>query len=244
MHRQFGRIPSPLDRRDWDLEDFISRRRSLKLDKGVKWDFPSTALDQEETPHCVGFSMAHFGINLPTFTQYTTKDAHNLYYKCKEVDGDPTGEDGTTIRSAAKVLQDVGAIRNYAFARTMSSVRWWLQNRGPLIVGTIWTERMMVPDERGNLDVNGFVMGGHAYLVNEWREDDYIGIKNSWGPDWGNNGKAYISASDFERIFLYGGEALAAVEQENYKASNESWMVILWEEIASLIKSVWLNIFG
>lgn len=222
--RQFGRIPSPIDDRDWNLSDFI--QPSFKICQEAKWDFPCTPLDQGNTPHCVGYSMAHFGINLPTFTQYTKEDATDFYYKCKIIDGYPEHEDGTTVRSAAKVLQDVGAINHYAFAKSMESIRWWLLNKGPLIVGTIWTEKMMRPDQDNVLDITGFVLGGHAYLINEWRKDGYIGIKNSWGPNWGDNGKAYIPAADFERIFKYGGEALAAVELENYRSKKHPCFLV------------------
>ena len=233
--RQFGRIPSPIDRRDWDLGDFIEP--SFKVAQEAKWDFPGTPLDQEGTAHCVGFSMAHFGINLPTFTQYTKQDAHAFYYKCKTVDGYPTAEDGTTIRSAAKVLQDVGAINHYAFAKDIESIRWWLLNKGPLIVGTIWSEGMMKPDACGRLDIAGYILGGHAYLINEWRKDNHIGIKNSWGPGWGIDGKAYITVEDFKALFYYGGEALAAVELENYKAKRESCIVRVIRRIFERITS-------
>ena len=236
--RQFGRIPSPIDDRDWNLGDFIPEKPLLRISKEVKWDFPCTPLDQGATNHCVGYSMAHFGINLPTFTTYTKKEASSLYYKCKVVDGDPGAENGTTIRSAAKVLQDIGAIDNYAFARTMSQIKWWLVNKGPLIVGTIWSEGMMTPDKNGMLDINGFVLGGHGYIVNEIHPTKGYGIKNSWGPNWGNNGKAYISFEDFEKIFLYGGEALAAVELENYKVRREHWLTLLIKQILEILGSL------
>lgn len=236
--RRFGRIPSSIDERDWQLEDFIPVKPLFRIGQEAKWDFPCTVLDQEETPHCVGFSMAHFGINLPTWTVYTKQEAHELYYKCKIVDGDPGAENGTTLRSAAKVLQDIGAINSYAFANDMDSIRWWLINRGPLIVGTIWSENMMTPDKDGKLDIGGFVLGGHAYLINEWRKDGYIGIKNSWGPNWGVGGKAYVSAEDFELLFLYGGEVLAAVENENYKVQRIGWFAQLIKRILEWLKRI------
>ena len=235
--REFGRIQSPIDHRDWDLGDFIPEQPYFRIAQDAKWDFPCTPLDQENTAHCVGFSMAHFGINLPTFTQYTKQDAHDFYYRCKEVDGYPGQEDGTTIRSAAKVLQDVGAINHYAFARDIESIRWWLLNKGPLIVGTIWTEKMMQPDADGKLDITGYILGGHAYLINEWRKEGIIGIKNSWGPNWGINGKAYMTVDDFKSLFYYGGEALAAVELENYKAKKECWFIKLVRRILELLTS-------
>jgi hypothetical protein len=178
--------------------------------------------------------MAHFGINLPTWTVYSKEDAHDFYYKCKIVDGEPGAENGSTIRSAAKVLQDVGAIDNYAFAREVESIRWWILNKGPLIVGTLWTEGMMTPDENNMLDISGFILGGHAYLINEWTKDGRVGIKNSWGPKWGDNGKAYITVEDFRRLFYYGGEALAAVELENYKVKREHWLITLIKRILEL----------
>ena len=221
--RQFGRIPSPPDSRDWDLEDFDTQ--PLRIRQFAKWDFPCKPLDQENTNHCVGFSLAHFGINLPTFTPFTKEEAHSMYYMCKVKDGEPGAENGTTMRSGAQVLQDIGAINNYAFARDINSIRRWLLNHGPLIVGTIWTEGMMSPDKDGILNVDGVIIGGHAYLINEITKDGYLGIKNSWGENWGVGGKAYISITDFEKLFFYSGEAIAAVERENYKAKKEHWLI-------------------
>jgi len=215
-YKNFGRIQSPFDSRDYRLSNFIRKGIfGVSLIKEKNWEFPSIALDQGKTPHCVGFSMADFGINYPVKTDYVNEDGHNFYYICKEIEGKPLEETGTTMRCAAKALRQIGRIDRYAFAANIDEIKYWVLNKSPMIVGTIWTEKMSFPNENNIISVEGEIVGGHAYLINEWREDGYIGIQNSWGKDWGINGKAYISVVDFEKIFSYDGEAVTAVELEN-----------------------------
>jgi len=216
INRKFGRIQSPFDPRDYKLASFIHRGVfGASLIKERNWIFEAEALNQEQTLHCVGFSIADFGINYPVKTNYNNEDGHNFYYMCKEIEGEPLEENGTTIRCAAKTLKDLGRISGYAFASTIDDIKYWVLNKSPMIVGTLWTEEMNTPNENNILNINGDVVGGHAYLINEWRDDGHIGIQNSWGDDWGINGKAYISVSDFEKIFVHNGEAVTAVELEN-----------------------------
>lgn len=238
-NRVFGRIPSPLDPRDFSLKSFIPKRAE-EAPKAKKWDFPADALDQEDTAHCVGFSMAHFGMSLPTFTLHTNEDGHHYYYLCKENDMEPKLENGTTVRSAAQVLKNMGVIEAYAFASDMTTIKWWLLNRGPIIAGTVWTEEMMEPLEDGTLDTSGYFLGGHAYLLTEWREDGYIGIQNSWGPEWGDNGKAYIYYEDFMELFMYGGEALAAVELDQKNKNDQGCIQRFWKKILSSLKTLFM----
>lgn len=212
----FGRIPSPFDGRDYNLRSFIPRANSLKIIGSKKWEFWGEPLDQGETPHCVGFSMANFGINEPVNTPYLNSDGHLFYYKCKVVDGEPNKENGSYIRSAAKVLRNEGVIETYAFAYDIYAIKWWIINKSPMIVGTIWTEEMLNPNADDIITTGGAILGGHAYLLTEWTEDNYIGIQNSWGKHWGINGKAYISMADFEKIFKYDGEAMTTVEIEKH----------------------------
>lgn len=178
--------------------------------------------------NCVGFSMANFGINLPVQDFYNNEIGHQFYYMCKEIDGEPNAENGSYVRSAAKVLKNIGRIDAYAFAPDISIIKWWLLNRGCLIVGTIWTDVMFTPNSDNIIDIGGTVVGGHAYLLNEWTKDNYIGIQNSWGSEWGVNGKAYISSANFDKIFRYGGEAMTAVELPLVaNTSKKCWLVSL-----------------
>ena len=217
-----GRVPSPFDKRDYNLDWFIPKiGLKISLIKERNWLFPLTeALDQGETPHCVGFGIADFGINLPTFTNYTNDDGDRFYYMCKELDNEPLAETGSNLRSAAKVMKNLRRISSYAFANTLAQVKYWLLNKGPLIAGTIWTEEMFTPNTFNVLNIGGNVVGGHAYLLNEWTKNNYIGIQNSWGSSWGIGGKAYISVENFEKIFRQGGEVLTSVELE-YKMAKK-----------------------
>lgn len=208
-----GRVPSKFDPRDYNLAQFMPKgllKVSTVTEKN--WEFLAPALNQKQTNHCTGFSMADFGINLPIQDSYNDETGHSFYYMCKEEDGEPGNEEGSSIRSVAKVLRKIGRINAYAFAPDIATIKWWLLNRSPMIVGTIWTTAMFSPNSSNVIEVIGDVVGGHAYLLNEWRKDGHIGIQNSWGAEWGNNGKSYISVANFEKIFRYGGEAMAAVE--------------------------------
>jgi len=214
MNRGFGRIQSPFDSRDYMLRDYMYGGKTYigALLNEKQWEFPGLSLDQGETNHCVGFTMANFGINCPINTKYTNDDGSDFYYMCKIIDKEPLKEDGSYIRSAAKVLKNLGKIDIYAFASNIEDIKYWIINKSPILAGTMWTEGMMTPDANNFLTISGEVVGGHAYLLNEWTSNDYIGIQNSWGENWGKNGKAYISAADFQKLFLSGGEALATVE--------------------------------
>jgi hypothetical protein len=221
-----GRIKSKPDFNDYKLGNFIPRGTMTIGNIGSKcWDFPSSPLYQGETGHCGGFSMADWGICSPTNTMYTNDNGHDFYYKCKIVDGEPGNEDGSCIRSAAKVLKSLKKIEAYAFASSVDEIKWWLLNKGPVIAGTLWTNDMFIPDFNNRIRPTGEPVGGHAYLLTEWTEDNYIGIQNSWDGYWGVNGKAYISATDFTSLFVYDGEAMTAVELENAGAAKtNSWI--------------------
>ena len=209
-----GRKESPPDARDWNLADHIPASAKLGEQEpvNVNWPFPGDTLNQDQTNHCVGFSMADYLINLPINTPCTNKDGHDFYYACKVLDGEPGNEDGSYVRSAAKALKNMGRINAYAFAPNIPTLRWWLINKGPLIMGTAWTEGMFTPDKNNVIHPTGSIVGGHAYIIDELKDGNLYGIQNSWGAYWGQNGKAYISESDLSFIFADGGEALSAVE--------------------------------
>ncbi len=207
-----GRKPSSFDERDFQLTNFVPVKQSSIVTQRL-WRYPAqTLLDQGKTGHCVGFSIAMFGDCYPVRDHYLDLDGHSFYYACKMLEGDPQGEDGSTIRTAAKVMKKKGLIARYAFAHSMSEVRYWLLNSGPMIAGTVWTYDMFDQDHDGFVKPTGGVAGGHAWLLEGVREDYYYG-RCAWG-NWGHsrNGTFKIKESDLSILFRQQGEILAAVE--------------------------------
>lgn len=229
-----GRIPSPPDKRDYDLRCFMPKQEGVEKTES-HWEFPHEALDQKDTNHCCGFSAADWGINYPTHSDFTNDDGHRFYYECKIIEGEPNAENGAYIRSIGKVLKNNQHLEGYAFAPDIETIKYWLLYKGPIIAGTIWKQGMFSPDADNVIRPTGATIGGHAYLLNEWRADNYIGIQNSWGSEWGKNGKAYISQKDFEEIFAQGGEALAAVEIEKQpqQINKKCWLIEFFRDIFS-----------
>ena len=233
-----GRYKSDWDGRDWNAENFIPLG-ALKAEEVITekhWDYYGDSLDQGETPHCTGFGDATYLINEPTYTPSTDEDGHRFYYMNKEFDGEPGQENGSCVRSAAKTLQAVGRISNYAFAPNFELIKWWLLHRGPVCVGTIWYMGMFTPDEDNIIYPTGTVEGGHFYVLNGI-DPEYVYGQNSWGPGWGDNGAFRMRISDFISIFQLGGEASVAVELENsttIKKLNVIELIINW--IISLLK--------
>lgn len=170
-------------------------------------------LDQGDTPHCVGFSTAQWGNTLPIDDNFTNDDGHAIYYECKIVDGEPREENGSYVRTAAQVLQARKRLNAYAFASTTDEITEFVRTSGPIIVGTTWLEDMFYPDPDGYVTATGEVAGGHAYLLCWYleSEDAYL-FQNSWGSNWGIDGRFKIKVHEFQFLMNDWGEACAAVE--------------------------------
>ena len=208
-----GRKPSPVDNRDYKLGSYIDYKEGVTQPLSKIWDFDSKSLDQSIFPHCTGFAIANWGICSPVNDKYTNADGHDFYYKCKVIDGEPKEENGSTIRSVAKVLKNEGKINTYAFSSTIDEIKYWILNKSPMIVGTEWYEGMM-STRFGFVEPTGKMLGGHAYLMIGYENGNFI-FQNSWG-NWGisGTGRFKMSESNFAKIFENDGEVLATIELE------------------------------
>ena len=204
LSRSHGRIYVP-DERDKTYQ-LDPRQSTLKR----KTWYCSKALDQRDTPHCVGYAWNAWFTASPV--RQNPISPEGIYVLSKHYDGLSPGVEGTTIRAAAKLLQITGHISSYKWCWTSNTAINWLLTQGPLVVGTNWYEGMDRPDKEF-LSLSGDLVGGHAYLAYGVDvEDEYIRIHNSWSPLWGKKGKAKIRFSDFNRLLQENGECCAAVE--------------------------------
>jgi C1A family cysteine protease len=214
----FGWVkPTTIDIRDYHAEDYLSAwqkvvARFKRVAQIAKvWDC-ARVLDQGSTGHCVGFSGADFENTLPVFDNVGNQQGHALYYACKEIDGEPKAEDGSSVHSLAKVLKKIGRIKTYAFTSSLATIKTWLLTKGSVICGVDWYSGMMNPGATGFVYPTGAVEGGHAFILEGYDpKTDAFTILNSWSSSWSQNGRAKIKANDFAKL-LPNGEAMIAVE--------------------------------
>jgi hypothetical protein len=175
-------------------------------------------LDQGPTPQCVAFAWTGFLLCYPTRTTPQqlgatyTPDVYHAAQKIDEWDGEDY--DGTSVRAGAKVLASQKRFKEYLWAWDATTVRDYVLQRGPVVLGTDWMLDMFYPEQHNGFIVpTGPVAGGHAYLVVGYSASRAaFRIVNSWGPLWGVRGRAWLALSDLQTLIDRGAEACSAVE--------------------------------
>jgi hypothetical protein len=192
-----------------------------QMQSGTRYYNTGIVLNQGSTSQCVGYSSHKFLYAGPVTNRISIPNPQLLYNEARKVD-EWAGEDyeGTSVRAVCKVLQRIGYIGEYNWAYDVPTCVNWLLNNGPMIFGTIWANDMFYPDKRGFIRVTGDVNGGHAYLIKgvnttKLCSDGSRGafrIFNSWGRNWGDIGRAWLSFTDARILLRENGEAVCARE--------------------------------
>lgn len=174
--------------------------------------------DQALTPHCVAYSWLHWTADGPLThpgSQSPIENPSVLYKDCQLNDEWPgTNYDGTSVRAGARVLQKMGHIKGYRWAWDAETITQAILEVAPVVIGTYWTYDMFFPDGNNRITYTGAKLGGHAYILNGVNlNKGIVRLKNSWGRGWGNNGHAYMSIEDLDRMIKDDGEACLAIPQ-------------------------------
>lgn len=209
-----NRKPNKYDYRDYRLSSFITERMRKESNRFLQrnW-FIKSILDQGNTPHCVGYAWGNFGISLPVFDDWDNTYGDKIYYKAKEIDGEPMEENGSTTRSGVKAFTYFGKLSTYAFVTSFDDLTTWLLTKGPVITGTYWYTGMFYPNSNGLVTVTGKVEGGHEWMISGINtKQELLTCTNSWGTDWGDNGQFLISFDDYKRLLSEQGDACTAFE--------------------------------
>ena len=184
--------------------------------------FGSTVLDQGATPECVGYAGFGWLLSGPVINKPTTFTPHDLYKWAQERDETPgTNYEGTSTLGLMKALKDKGYISGYNWAFDAITLVNWILSKGPVLVGTNFTQDMANPDTHtAFMTYTGQNLGGHEWRIVGADLDKVcsdgtrgaVRMINSWGKSWADGGRAWISIADLDKLIKDDGEAVTATE--------------------------------
>lgn len=191
---------------------------------------PGQVLDQGQEGACVGFGWtgealaAPVKVDLARVKAVNIPDgnafARNAYHTAQTLDETP-GEnyEGTSVLAGAKTMVKFGLLKEYRWAFGIDDVAAALSAKGPVVLGINWYQDMYEAPN-GILTVGGPLAGGHCILAHRYRlpgtifkDEAAIGLQNSWGTSWGDQGRAWIRASALATLLKTNGEACVPVRR-------------------------------
>jgi hypothetical protein len=217
MHGGLGRWPFS------DARDGVYLfRRALQADARVLPDYKvwtrGIILDQGREGACVGFAWQAWENAKPRGNVEQQGDAagYAWYKDAQRIDPWP-GEDyeGTTVRAGARVAVNRGYADTYLWAGSVAEINAWLLGRGPVVVGSNWYNSMDDIDSSGyiTIDPGSGIRGGHAYLcLGIGREGNYH-FQNSWGENYGKEGKFFLTPQQFYNLVNVGDAEFCTAAQ-------------------------------
>ena len=207
--------------REWDdnnhrylLPRMVTPRRKRM------WNLPKI-LDQGDTPQCVAYASFHFLTAGPISNRKMDFTEADLYAWAQQRDEWP-GEDyeGTSALGAMKALSEKGYVKEYRWALDADTLAAWILSTGPIMMGTNWHEEMENPDSAGFIHPTGAIRGGHEWCVvgvdlDKKCGDEGVGavrMAQSWGPGWGQKGRAWVSLQAIKALLAEQGDAVTPTE--------------------------------
>jgi len=181
-------------------------------------------LDQGKTGTCVAHAWTAFLYAALTMSK-TAPSPFDTYREIVKIDEfeDNDGEAnapnnqlqyGTSVRAGAKVLQARGDLVSYVWSKSADEMAaWLLSGHGTIVLGTTWYWDMGDLKD-GYAYPTGGVAGGHSYLcIGYNRKVKAFRCLNSWGPEFGDNGRFWIMHHDMDKLVKEeDGEACAATQ--------------------------------
>lgn len=199
------------------------KRRTKKWRNGV-------ILDQGREGACVGFGWTAEALSTPVSVDLKrvkaeapedpTAFAHYVYNSAKKIDW-WEGEDyeGTSVLAGAKVLKNLGLVKEYRWCFRIEDVIDAILTKGPVVLGIYWYDSMYETTD-GILNVAGQVVGGHCITAVGFKlakdsptGEDTIILQNSWGCSWGTWGLAEIRVRDLKMLLDNDGEACVVTKR-------------------------------
>lgn len=173
------------------------------------------AYDQGSTSQCVAYTGKGI-LNTAPASSYVDYDIRSDYSEQDFYDGAQRrdqwpGEnyDGTSALGLGKYLVEVGLIREYRWCFGLDDVLLALSYEGPVGIGINWYGGMFSTDQDGYLNISGSIAGGHEVeLIGLNTTGRYVIGMNSWGEDWGVNGRFKMTYATLDRLLHEQGDAV------------------------------------
>lgn len=203
--------------RDHAIRPFLGSVTRKKQIWTMPGNFP---LNQGREGACVGFGWAAELACDPVRIPATQDFASLLYQSARDEDA-KTGyryPDGASVLGGAQACKNRGYISGYRWAFGIDDVIDTLVAKGPVVLGINWYDGMYETAQDGLVIVNGPCVGGHCILATGYWPNhpvfhtDVIQWTNSWGANYGENGKGYIRVSDLDMLLQQQGEACIATD--------------------------------
>jgi hypothetical protein len=184
----------------------------------------NATLDQGPDGACVGFGVAHELIARPS--EVKNVDARFakelIYWAAQKIDpwdggsypGASPQYEGTDVLSGVKIAKALGYCDEFRWSFSFEDFLLGLSYHGPAIIGINWHDGMFEPDVNNYIYPRGSIAGGHCTLINRIDvTNERVRLHNSWGPDWGLDGEAWVRWSDMDALLADEGEACFLVHR-------------------------------
>lgn len=204
---------------DEKSRNFAARRAAAP--RSVLWGHHAPVLDQGDLGSCTGNATAqlvntdHFALCRPN-GYLDEADAVKIYSLATRLDGIkrntyPPADEGSSGLGAAKAGKKLGYFTSYNHCFGFNHFAAAVQLQ-PVIVGTNWYEAMFNPDNQGFVWPRGEDQGGHEYLcLGISYETKTLTFLNSWGDQWGRDGRFFMTFGTFTKLLAEQGDATAPI---------------------------------
>lgn len=186
--------------------------------RSYTWRCP-VHLNQGSEGACVGFAWAQELAARPVAVPTVDGTfARQIYREAQELDEWPGHDyEGTSTLGGAKAVQARGFLEEYRWAFDLHDLVMAIGHHGPGVMGINWYDSMFNTGEDGFIRVSAdaSVAGGHDILViGVSLRREAFRLHNSWGMGWGEDGEAWISFADVNRlVFHEDGDACIPVRR-------------------------------
>jgi C1A family cysteine protease len=210
-----------------DIHNYLLERQP-EAAKGVvrrHWIAPGVVLDQGDTSQCVIYACDKYLTSFPVRNKgFLSPKQRERIYKIVQTLDEWRGEayDGTSVHAMFRWLHDQGFVAEYRWGFDCETVINHVLGTGPVEMGTNWDAGMSNPDRHGYIALNKDDIDdeGHAWTIigadRERRNPDHtvgaVRMINSWGPTWGQGGRAWITFDNLDKLIKLQGEAAVATE--------------------------------